>query len=337
MSLRVVQIQFHRLTMRTRFPFRYGIASMTELPHLFVVARVHCDGRTANGMSADGLPPKWFTKNPDTRFDDDDLPQMLRVIRQASSIAMELKDQPDLFSWWWQLYQGQQTWARRQEVASLLAGLGVSLVERAVIDAVCRIQQTTLFQSLQTNAWGIDLGAIRPSLAAMQPADCLPNTPAGRVMVRHTVGLGDPLADADVDSASDPQDGLPYSLESSLRHYGLRFLKIKLCGDPSQDEERLARLAEVVQRSAPADIRVTLDGNEQYRDIDAFRGHWELLRHHHQVREFLDRHMLFVEQPLHRDQALAESVAGRLRQWPDAPPIIIDESDAALDSLPTAL
>ena len=65
---------------RTRFPFRYGIASMTDVPHLFLRTRVAVAGKSSFGLTAEGLPPKWFTKNPNTTFEQD-LPEMLRVIR----------------------------------------------------------------------------------------------------------------------------------------------------------------------------------------------------------------------------------------------------------------
>ena len=48
-------------------------------------------------------------------------------------------------------------------------------------------------------------------------------------------------------------------------------------------------------------------------------------------------HLLFVDQPLHRDIALNAAVGEALSAWSARPPIIIDESDGALDSLPTAL
>jgi hypothetical protein len=49
------------------------------------------------------------------------------------------------------------------------------------------------------------------------------------------------------------------------------------------------------------------------------------------------QHLLFVEQPLHRDVALNQTTQADLLAWIDRPPIIIDESDGSLDSLPTAL
>ena len=61
---------------RTRFPFRYGIASMTEVPHLFVRTTVTAEEKSSFGLSSEGLPPKWFTKDPSTTFEQD-LPEML--------------------------------------------------------------------------------------------------------------------------------------------------------------------------------------------------------------------------------------------------------------------
>ncbi|MDE0820960.1 MAG: hypothetical protein OSA95_07550 [Opitutales bacterium] len=50
------------------------------------------------------------------------------------------------------------------------------------------------------------------------------------------------------------------------------------------------------------------------------------------IRGLLDG-LLLIEQPLHRDIALQHS----LHSWKDRPPLIIDESDGTLDSLPSAL
>ena len=54
------------------------------------------------------------------------------------------------------------------------------------------------------------------------------------------------------------------------------------------------------------------------------------------MREFL-KHLLFVEQPLHRDAALQANVGELFARWPNRPPTIIDESDGTLASLPVAL
>src|SRR5436190_8676400 len=88
--------EFFVLPTRTRFPFRYGIASMTEVPHLFVRTRITVGSSSVFGLTAEGLPPKWFTKDPSTTFEQD-LPQMLAVIRHAAVLAENIAKTPVVF------------------------------------------------------------------------------------------------------------------------------------------------------------------------------------------------------------------------------------------------
>jgi hypothetical protein len=46
---------------------------------------------------------------------------------------------------------------------------------------------------------------------------------------------------------------------------------------------------------------------------------------------------LVVEQPVHRDRALAEEAGAALREWPGRPPLIIDESDGEVGDVVRAL
>ena len=85
-DFRIAAIRFNVLPMQTRFPFKYGIASMSALPHLFVTAEVETGGRMLQGIASEGLPPKWFTKNPDTLFEAD-LAEMLAVIKADFNLA----------------------------------------------------------------------------------------------------------------------------------------------------------------------------------------------------------------------------------------------------------
>lgn len=310
---------------------------MTELPHLLVQVDVEVDSHHCIGIAADGLPPKWFTKHENTTFEEDDLPAMLRVIRHAADLATEIGPRGNVFAWWWDLYQAQASWAEQESVPRLLAGLGTSLMERAVIDAVCRHLGTTLHGALVEDAFAVDLAAIRPQLGSIQPLQYLPKQPRAKVIVRHTVGLGDPISEDDIAASERVHDGLPQALVQSIDAYGLKYFKIKLCGDAQQDGDRLARLMSVLPAKVGPSLRFSLDGNEQYRDVDAFRAAWESFQSISEVRDCLERCLLFVEQPLHRDAALARSVGLTLRSWHDAPPIIIDESDATLGSLPTAI
>lgn len=335
--LQVQQVEYFQLPMKTRLPFRYGIAELTELPHLFVRATVEFDGQTVQGISADGLTPKWFTKDPETAYEDHDLPQMLNVIQQAGRMATSAGISGSWFDWWFRTYFSVATWGRSQQVAPLLVSLGFSLHERAVLDAVCRHYQQPLHQLIRSNQLQIDLTAVRPDLTNGDPAAALPASPSEAVIVRHTVGLSDPLTAADMNDVSRPNDSLPLTLEENIQRYGLTHFKIKLSGNSAADVDRLQVIAELCQRTVGSEARFTLDGNENYRNISEFRSQWEILLQNEAVRKFVDQSLLFVEQPIHRDFALEESVRAEVLSWAGAPPLIIDESDCEFSSLPTAM
>lgn len=333
-SIRVQRVRFHQHPIATRFPFRYGIAAMTRMPHLFVRAEVEVAGRAVEGVAADSLPPKWFEKNPATVFETDDLPRMERSIGHAAHAAVSIGHRPDFFAFWQDLYAAQMAWAREQGMGGLLANFGTSLIERAMLDAIARATGLTLHALLRSDFLGLDLAAIRKGLDVGAVERLLPAAPLSSIAVRHTVGLGDPLTAAD--STERPADALPYTLEENLAAYSLSLLKIKLGGKPDFDLDRLRCIADLVASTGGA-IRFTLDGNEQYHDIDAFRAAWDAFHADPQVHGFLQSGLIFVEQPLHRDYALVDAVGTALQQWRNAPPMIIDEADADLTSLPRAL
>src|SRR5207244_5662322 len=112
------------------------------------------------------------------------------------------------------------------------------------------------------NFLGIRLGEIHAELAGREPADFLPEQPLSRIIVRHTVGLADSLAEEEISRGERLDDGLPQSLEASIEAYGLGHFKIKIAGDPASDVQRLKRSAEIIQYAARPDFAFTLDGNE---------------------------------------------------------------------------
>jgi hypothetical protein len=322
------------LDVRTRLPFKYGIATMTRAPHAFVRVELDVDGKATSGIAADFLPPKWFTKDPAKPIEDE-IEEMLRVIAHALELAAGL-EAPSPFDAWCRLNEAQAEWGRREHLPPLLTQFGTSLVERAMIEAVCRAAGQSFARMLRANQLGIRLGEIHPELAGQAPAALLPPSPRTRVLARHTVGLADPLLDADVAPAERLDDGLPQALAACIQAYGLRHFKIKLSGAAESDVDRLRRLAEVIEAFAPADYAFSLDGNEQFRTLADFRAFWDTLGGRAELRRFL-AHLLFVEQPFHRDVALQPDAVGGLADWPDRPPLIIDESDGEVESLPQAL
>jgi hypothetical protein len=121
-----------------------------------------------------------------------------------------------------------------------------------------------------------------------------------------------------------------------VRAYGLTHFKLKLCGDLAKDVARLRQIAVVLGTTVGDGYAFTLDGNEQYKTVEAFADAWRSFTSEPSLRAFLP-HMLFVEQPLHRDVALSDETTTALRSWRDRPPIIIDESDGEAESAALAL
>lgn len=327
---------FFVMRTRTRFPFRYGIASMTDVPHLFVRTRVTTGTASAYGLTAEGLPPKWFTKDPATTFEQD-LPAMLEVIGHATTLAEEISRAPvSFFDFWQELYRQQHEWAERRGLAPLLAGLGISLVERSALDGLCRIAGRPLHRLIAAGALGVRVGEVYPELNAAHPRDLLPAAPLGGCFVRHTVGLGDPLAADDLVPEDRVDDGLPQDLEAAIRAYGLRYFKVKLSGTVERDIQRLQELTRLLERETAGAFFVTLDGNENFDDFRAFREFWDRAGAQPALRALWSR-VLVVEQPVHRDRALSDEAGDLLRAWRERPTLIIDESDGEVGDLPRAL
>jgi len=334
MKVRILEGETRLINLRTRMPFKYGIATMTDVPYAFLKLSVEIDGQAHNGYAADNLPPKWFTKIPETPLGEEMI-EMLRVIEHAREMAIGMEaDSP--FDLWLNLYEAQAQWGESENLAPLLSGFGTSMVERALIETTCRALGKPFAAAVADNDLGLSMDAIQVQMGATKPHEWLPAQPLGTIIARHTVGLADPLSPADIPDDERVSDALPQALTDCITNYGLCHFKIKVNGQPDTDFERLKALAKIITSLAPADFAFTLDGNEQFKSITDFQSFWQRIKDTDELRDFFGR-LLFIEQPLHRDIALEESLYDQFEQWPDRPPVIIDESDATLESLTTAL
>lgn len=326
----ILEVEIRRTDLRTRMPFKYGIATLTETPHAFVTVRLALDGREAVGVAADHLPPKWFTKNA-ARAVDEEIAEIEDVVLTAARLARGLSA-PSVFDLWLILHDRMETARREKGWPPLLAHFGPSLVERAAIDAFCRGWDTTFARALHDGSLGFRADAVHPELAGHSSEGLLPSSPRNEVSLRHTVGLADPLTAAD---APQPlNDGLPETLEQNIAEYGLRHFKVKFTGP--HDLARLERVFAIIAPAVAVNGCLTLDGNESFTSVAAFREMWTALQalpSWPRVRGAL----WCVEQPFHRDVALAEVTTSALLSWAERPSLIIDESDGEIDSLRRAL
>ena len=322
---------------RTRMPFRYGAATLTSVPILHVRAEVElAGGARARGLAADILPPKWFDKDPAKSYEEN-VDDLLFSARQAARAFGKASREPrPVFDIWRDGYAESLRAGDGRGLDYLTASHGSTLMERALIDAVGQATGRTWHQLLTdpANPLGLDLGAVLPVLAGTPPSAAVAPRPSERIAVRHTVGLADPVRDSDVPAGEAIDDGLPQSLESYLAVQGLRWLKVKVSGDHEADLERLTAIARLLdERAGAGRCAVSLDGNEQYEELDSFAALMASIE-----RDLPGFHeaVAYVEQPLERSVALDEQQAPGIAAVSARKPMIIDESDGDLDSFERA-
>jgi len=323
------------LNMEFRMPFHFGDTEVVSLPHLFLTVEAEIDGERVNGMAAEGLSPLWFVKGGDRSFADG-IDQLLAVVDIACNHAVDLDAESTVFDLWHATYEVQEEWGERSNLPPLLWGFGVTLVERALIDAFCRYRGDTFAETLATGGFGIEPGRIYPELDGVDLTDCLTDQPARSATLRHTIGFTDPLTEGDLGEGDNLDDGLPQTLVEYLDAHALDHFKIKLSGDPDADADRLEELSSLFDARGLDDYVVTLDANEQYADATQFRSGWDVIAGREGARSLLDK-VAYIEQPLDRHEAMTDEAREVFTEWTDRPPIIIDESDAKIDSLGTAL
>lgn len=273
--MHILQARLRTVSLKTRMPFKYGIATMTTFPLAFIELQCQINGTQIRGWSSDILPPKWFTKEAD-KDPMVEIIEMQEVIEHACLASKELQaDQP--FDLWRKLYTCQATWAAKRNIPSLLAQFGTSLIERAILDAYCRYQGKPFHQLLLHHGLGFDPHWFGKPFALASMGETIPAKPLEYLIARHTVGLSDPILDSDIQPSERLEDGLPQSLERCIAHYGIKHLKIKIAGDMQEDAERLLRIERMLETKPLEDTKFSLDGNERFDSMALFKDYWQRL------------------------------------------------------------
>ncbi|MCY3760273.1 MAG: mandelate racemase [Gemmatimonadetes bacterium] len=327
------EARFYMRNVRTRMPFRYGAATLVSVPilHVGVTAELG-DSTPARGWAADILPPKWFDKDPAKEYGEN-VADLIAMARFAEEAYGEASRRPrSLFALWRDGYEGTLEAGRAAGLNRLTAGHGSSLFERALIDAIGTARGLSYHQLLRRDALGIELSALHEELRGIPVSRAVPEQPLEFAAVRHTVGMADPIRTGEIPADERLDDGLPQALEEYIGQ-GIRYLKVKLDGVLDSDLGRLRQIAEVLGRDR--EYSVSLDGNEQYGHPDELLELMEAMRGDHRLRGLYGS-VIYIEQPLDRGRALDGDLAGGIRALSGLKPVVIDESDDALDSFARA-
>ena len=330
-KLRLEFVECFERDVKLRLPFRFGVITVTRSTQAVIRATVALeDGRTSVGVAAETLGAKWFDKNP--AFTD---AQNLDQLRQSLGVAIDLycaRGWSTPFGFYAGAYAAQMARGADLGLVPLVCSYGPALLDRAILDALGRAQGLSFADMISRNVAGIGVTELTPDLAGYDiPRFLASLKPGSTIAVRHTVGLVDPIVAADQKPGERVNDGLPETLEEVVAHYRGRYYKLKVGGDVAADLDRLTRIASALDRTA-GDYRTTLDGNEQYDDVEGIAELWRRMGETPALARLVAS-TLFIEQPIKRAAALQKPVdaLGRLK------PLIIDESDGELSSFPTAL
>jgi hypothetical protein len=326
----VREVCLYERQVRLRLPFRFGVVTLTEAPQVFVRARIELlDGSSHWGAAAELLAPKWFDKNL-ALSNEENFGQLRRALVLAIDAYTESARPRTAFGHFAAHYEKQIAAGAASGLNPLVASFGPAQIDRAVLDAMCWSAGCSFYQAMRANLPGVDpdlLPAQLPDLAGFDMRRFLAQlTPATSIAARHTVGLVDAIAG----HPREVDDGLPESLEEAVAAYGHTFFKLKVGGAADADLERLIEIAAVLDGIAGS-YNVSLDGNEQYDDLDALLDLWRRMQGSPRLQRLLAS-ILFIEQPINRKHALDMDVSALSR----IKPVIIDESDSDLTAFPSA-
>lgn len=318
--VRIRDVVAFQQPVRLRMPFHLGNIMLDRLATVHVRVELELGGERLVGVGASMLSPLWFDKSPDR-----DLATKTQALLTSVSLAADGYRETGSATPW-DLHRAVQpavtTACHELEVPALASSFGVAIIDSAIIDALCRRHAMSLHSALRSDMFGF--GEVPQ----------LPASPRAHLPIRHTIGLADPLTSADVTEPLD--DGLPETLDDIVRAYGVRYFKIKIGADSDANLNRLASIQRVLDRVAAPEYRVVLDGNEAYPALDGFVAFLERLASDPTVRLLYDR-LLWIEQPVGREVALAEGGAADVRLASSFRPLILDESDATDETVDRAV
>jgi L-alanine-DL-glutamate epimerase-like enolase superfamily enzyme len=322
----VVAVELYERPVKLRMPFRFGVVTLTAAPQAYVRARIRLeDGREGWGAGAEILAPKWFDKNL-ALSNEDNFDQLRLALRLARDAYLD-RGARTAFGHFAAHYREVIEAGSRHDLNPLVACFGPAQLDRAILDALCRLARMSFYDAMQGNFTGIAPSELAPDLAGFDIDAFLARLqPADSIAARHTVGLVDVIAG----HPGQVNDGLPESLEEVVATYGHTWFKLKVGGKVDEDVARLTEIAAVLDASGRP-YRASLDGNEQYDDLDALRALLARMNALPRLAKLVAA-IAFIEQPINRKHALERDVSAVSRKTP----VIVDESDADLDAFPRA-
>jgi hypothetical protein len=324
--LKVLGVEAFEQPYRQRLPLRAGAMPPGECVQAFLRVQVRLDdGREGFGYAAEALLPERFERHP--ALGDEASRHRLRKAIEVAGDAYCEAPPSTAFDLYADNDRHQMRACRELGLPPSVAAFGSAVLDRAVLDALCRLLGASFWSAMRSNVAGM---IPHPIVADVKQFDFTAFVaglqPMTGIEARHRVGLGDPIVAADGATGSGVDDGLPETLEDVVEAYGQRAFTIELSGDRPADLDRLTRIAAVLDGIA-GPLHVALDGQERFEDVEAAVELWSAMEAAPALQRLVAA-TLFIEQPVARQAAPARSVASLARHRP----VVLDASDGEIDA-----
>lgn len=343
-DIRPISVEPYFIPLKARTPLKFGAVVVESVTYCQVKATVETKGRArATGWGGILLMDFWGWPSPSVPHEKRD--EVMRKIVQRYAKKVEAYGNyahpVDLFfDLEKDLRRINTDHCRRAKVAEEQPFLGALIcacpIDAALHDAFGKANKMSTYEGYSADFTAHDLSRyLGPRFKGKFIGDYVRKDYARELPVFHLVGGLDKLRRREVDE-SDPQDGLPNSLEEWVERDGLICLKIKLRGndldwDVGRIKEVVAIAHEVQSRQGRAELCFSADTNEQCETPQYIV---EMLRRlkHEAPRAY--RELLYVEQPTERDLTAHRF---DMRALGKMKPVIVDESLTSVADFDLAL
>lgn len=324
-----------------RTPLKFGAVVVERCPFCEVKVEVeNREGNIAQGYGGIFLMDLWAFPDPLVSHDKKN-EAMREVTRRFCRRVIKYNQFSHPIDIFWNLRQELETTAeevskqrRLEKKLPLLAALVcASPVDAAIHDAFGNVNKIDTYNGYGKGFMDHDLSYyLGEEFKGRYIADYIREDYSSKIPVFHLVGGKDKLRQSEVDE-SDPQDGLPNSLDEWIKRDGLFCLKIKLKGNNLRWDinriEEVTSIAHEIQKKKK--LFFSVDTNEQCESPQYIV---ELLRKFKEAHPNFFEELLYVEQPTERD---LNRHYFDMRKVSELRPVIVDESLTGLEEFNLAM
>ena len=152
-TFRIAEIDISESPVVLRMPFRFGVVTLRQCHEAHIRVRIETpDGRSAWGATAEMIVPKWFDKNPHLS-DAQNFDQQRDVLRLAREAYLAESRPQSAFGHFAAHHESHLRVCARHGHNPLLANYGPALIDKAVLDALCRLLACSFIKRYRPIQW----------------------------------------------------------------------------------------------------------------------------------------------------------------------------------------